>query len=149
MRNLRFTQTLPIPLEEAWAFFSDPANLEKITPDDMAFIVTSQVPDKVYEGLMITYKVSPLFGIKLNWCTEITHVKPGEFFVDEQRLGPFRIWHHEHHFKQVDGGVEMLDILTYHVGWGFIGAIADWMIVRNKVQQIFSHREKVLIQLFN
>lgn len=148
MRNIRFTQQLPVSLSEAWDFFSHPSNLEQITPDDMVFEVTSQVPDRVYEGLMITYKVSPLLRIKLDWCTEITHVRHEQFFVDEQRLGPFRIWHHEHHFEANEHGVLMTDILTYHVGWGFIGRIADAIMVRKKVLQIFEFRRRTLEKIF-
>ena len=148
MRSLRFTQQLPVSLTEAWDFFSHPVNLEQITPDDMVFEVTSQVPDSVYEGLMITYKVSPLLRIKLNWCTEITHVRHEQFFVDEQRLGPFRIWHHEHHFEANENGVLMTDILTYHVGFGFIGVFADWLFVNRKVNQIFAFRRSTLEKIF-
>ncbi len=148
MRQLTFTHFLPISLDEAWDFFSSPTNLEKITPQDMTFEVTSTVPAKVYEGLMITYKVAPMLGIKLNWCTEITHVHGGKYFVDEQRSGPFAIWHHEHHFEAKDGGVLMTDILTYHVGWSIFGQLADALVVKAKVKGIFKFREKALKELF-
>ncbi|MES2629177.1 MAG: SRPBCC family protein [Bacteroidota bacterium] len=135
---------MPISKEQAWEFFSNPSNLEAITPEDMAFKVTSEVPEEIYPGLIITYIITPVLGIRMKWCTEITHVKAGEYFVDEQRIGPYRLWHHEHHFTEVAGGVEMTDILTYSVGWGWIGKLADGWFVRRKVMQIFSFRETAL-----
>ena len=108
----KYKTILPISLEEAWDFFSSPKNLAKITPSHMGFIITSEFNDeKMYPGMLITYKVSPLMGIKMDWCTEITHVIDKQYFVDEQRFGPYAMWHHQHHFKVVAGGVEMIDIV--------------------------------------
>ncbi|MGZ3927364.1 MAG: SRPBCC family protein, partial [Mucilaginibacter sp.] len=106
---------LPTTLDKAWDFFSSPSNLSKITPPEMNFIVTSdnRAQAKMYPGMIITYKVSPLLGIKMNWMTEITQVREMEYFVDEQRFGPYALWHHQHHFKKVEGGVLMTDILDY------------------------------------
>ena len=134
-----FKQNLPISLDQAWDFFSSPLNLAKITPDDMEFIVTSSLqPDtKMYPGMIITYKVSPLFGIKLNWMTEITQVEEGKYFIDEQRFGPFKFWHHQHHFKAIAGGVEMTDILTYGLPMGILGDVAHTIMVGNKVKEIY------------
>jgi len=116
----------------------------------MSFIVTSkfEANEKVYAGMIITYKVSPLFGIKMNWMTEITHVKEGEYFVDEQRFGPFALWHHQHHFKAIEGGVLMTDILHYAIPFGIIGLWANALIVAKQVKIIFQFREKAIVELF-
>ena len=148
--QLLFKQNLPISLVEAWDFFSSPLNLEEITPDEMAFIVTSKLDKntKMYPGMIITYKVSPIFGIKLNWMTEITQVEEGKYFIDEQRFGPFSFWHHQHHFKAIDGGVEMTDILTYGLPLGFLGTIAHKLLVGKKIKSIFKFREEKVKELF-
>jgi ligand-binding SRPBCC domain-containing protein len=141
---------LPTSIDKAWDFFTSPLNLSKITPPDMKFVVTSDFKEtsKVYAGMIITYKVSPLFGIKLNWMTEITHVKEKEYFIDEQRFGPYALWHHQHHFKQVDGGMLMTDQVHYAIPYGFIGRIANRLIVRKKLKDIFDYREKVIKEIF-
>lgn len=134
----------------AWDFFSSPLNLAKITPPDMSFVVTSdQHPDtKVYAGMIITYKITPLLGIKMDWMTEITHVKEGEYFVDEQRFGPYALWHHQHHFKEIEGGVLINDILHYAIPYGVIGRITNKVFVGNEVKKIFTYREKAIEKLF-
>jgi ligand-binding SRPBCC domain-containing protein len=147
-KRVAFSQFLPITLEEAWAFFSSPANLNAITPGDMTFNITSELPGKIYEGLIITYKVSPMLNIPLNWVTEITHIKEREYFIDEQRQGPYRIWHHEHHFSEVEGGVMMTDLLYYDVGKWLFGRIASMLFVDRRVRSIFTFREKKLKELF-
>jgi len=141
IRNLTFSQFLPISLEEAWAFFSSPQNLNEITPPDMVFKITSDVPETMYQGMFITYNVSPLLGIQMEWVTEITHIEPQRYFVDEQRKGPYNIWHHEHHFEAVEGGVVMTDLLYYDVGKWLAGSIASFLIVDRKVKNIFEFRE--------
>ncbi|HTN19629.1 MAG TPA: SRPBCC family protein [Pelobium sp.] len=143
-------QKLPISLEQAWDFFSSPLNLSKITPPSMNFVVTSDYTEntKMYEGMIITYKVSPLLGIKMNWMTEITTVKDGEYFIDEQRFGPFKFWHHEHHFETIDGGVLMKDRLSYGMPFGFIGQIVNSLAVEKQTTEIFAFREKAIIDLF-
>lgn len=148
--HFKFETELPIPLVEAWDFFSSPLNLAKITPAEMNFLITSDFkPDtKMYPGMLIAYKVSPVFGIKMNWVTEITHVKEHEYFVDEQRTGPYAIWHHEHHFKPIKGGVHMTDILTYAIPFGIIGQMANSILVDSEVKKIFSYREVAIEQLF-
>jgi len=147
---LKTEQAIPISLEQAWYFFSSPLNLAKITPSDMKFVVTSDYkPDtKMYEGMIITYKISPLLGIKLNWMTEITHVKEGEYFVDEQRFGPYALWHHEHHFKAIKGGVLMNDILHYAIPFGPIGRLTNAVYVGKQIEKIFTYREKAIKDLF-
>jgi ligand-binding SRPBCC domain-containing protein len=148
--RIEFIQKIPVDLDTAWDFFSSPSNLTKITPDDMTFEVTTPNLEKtkMYSGMIITYKVSPLLGIKLNWMTEITHVKEKEYFIDEQRFGPFAFWHHNHHFEAVEGGVLMHDILHYGVGWGVFGSIANAIIVNKKINSIFDFRFKKVEQLF-
>jgi len=148
--RIEFTQKIPVDLDTAWDFFSSPLNLSEITPKDMTFDVTSPNMEgiKMYPGMIITYKVSPLFGIKLNWVTEITHVKDKEYFIDEQRFGPFAFWHHNHHFETIDGGVLMHDILHYSIGYGPIGLIANSIMVSKKINEIFDFRYKKVEALF-
>lgn len=148
--QLNFKQLLPITLDQAWEFFSSPHNLAAITPNDMAFIVTSAFnkEEKMYPGMIITYKVAPLFGVKLNWMTEITQVVDKTYFIDEQRFGPFQFWHHQHHFKAVPNGVEMTDILTYGLPLGILGTIAHSIMVGNKIKAIFAFREKKTNEIF-
>jgi ligand-binding SRPBCC domain-containing protein len=144
MKRIVAEQFLPISLEKAWDFFSSPKNLNEITPPEMTFKILNELPEKMYEGMIISYKISPMFNIPLDWVTEITHIKENQFFVDEQRIGPYAIWHHEHHFKAVEGGVQMTDILHYHVGLGPLGWIASKLFVDAKVQGIFDYRFKKL-----
>jgi ligand-binding SRPBCC domain-containing protein len=148
--HLRFSQCLPISVSEAWDFFSSPLNLAKITPNEMAFTVTSplRADEKMYPGMIITYKVSPIAGLKLNWMTEITQVKDHQYFIDEQRFGPYKFWHHQHHFKEIPGGVEMNDILTYGLPMGILGNIANSIFVADKLQQIFDFRKQKVEALF-
>ncbi len=148
IKVLKTKQFLPIPLDIAWDFFSDPSNLSKIKPENMTFRMLSETPEKMYPGLMIHYKVSPIFNIPLNWTTEITEMEFQKYFVDEQRIGPFNIWHHEHHFEQTDNGVIMTDILHYDVGKWILGNIASLLFVDTKVQRIFEYRYKKLEQMF-
>lgn len=148
--HLKFSQRLPISLETAWDFFSSPMNLAKITPEEMAFTVTSplQAKEKMYAGMIITYKVSPVAGIKLNWMTEITQVQEPFYFIDEQRFGPYKFWHHQHHFREIPGGVEMNDVLTYGLPAGIFGNLANSIFVAGKLQQIFSFRRQKVTELF-
>ena len=148
MYQIKRTQLVRTDLETCWKFFSDPSNLQKITPDYMGFKVLTEVPSEMYEGLVISYTVSPLFGIPMNWVTEITHVRDLHYFVDEQRIGPYRMWHHEHHFKEVEGGVEMTDIVSYVLPFGLVGKAVHPFIVKNKLNEIFEHRFKAVEQLF-
>ncbi len=139
---------LPIGLEEAWGFFSNPKNLSKITPSTMDFRILNN-PGKMYPGQIIHYTVRPIFGIKMEWVTEITHVKEGEYFVDEQRVGPYAMWHHEHKFKSLgENLVEMEDVLSYQLPGGFLGNRLLAPMVKPKVENIFTHRAAVLTELF-
>lgn len=148
MHRLTIVQNLPISLETAWEFFSNPQNLAKITPPDMNLIPTSSIPNETYPGMMITYKVKPILGVPMLWVTEITHVKENAFFVDEQRLGPYRIWHHQHHFKAVKGGVEMTDIVDYRLPLGPIGVLLQKIMVGKMLDGVFEYRRKRLVEYF-
>lgn len=148
MYTLQRTQRIPISLDEAWKYFSSPANLQEITPADMNFEILSNVPEVMYEGMFIHYKVSPAKGLRLHWTTEITHVKEREFFVDEQRAGPYRTWHHEHHFREIPGGVEMTDILNYQLPFGWLGNLVHRLWVSRKVNNIFDERYKAIEHIF-
>ena len=144
MRQLVFEQMLPGGIEQVWRFFSDPRNLAKITPPGMNFSVTSDAPDRIYPGLIITYKVSPLLGIPVNWVTEITQVQEPFYFIDEQRSGPYAIWHHEHRFREVNGGVLMTDRLFYKVPGGPVGNLLDLLMIHGRVKQIFEYRTSII-----
>lgn len=149
MRELYFKQWMPISLDEAWTFFSDPSNLKEITPAHMRFVVmSSHQGDRMYAGQIIRYIVRPLFGIPLKWCTEITQVADRQYFVDEQRFGPYAFWHHQHRFTEQNGGVLMEDILHYKVPFGILGSLVDRMIVNREVNSIFAYRKKVLAERF-
>ncbi len=140
------TQRLPVSRETAWGFFADAANLAAITPPWMGFRVTSPLPERVYAGMIVTYRVKPLAGVPITWMTEITHLREPEMFVDEQRVGPYRIWHHEHHFAEVDGGVEVRDVVTYVLRAGT--AAAHPVLVRPRLEEIFDYRARVLEERF-
>jgi ligand-binding SRPBCC domain-containing protein len=143
------TQILPVTISEIWNFISSPANLKEITPVHMGFVVSSNNGvEKMYAGMIITYKVSPLFKIKLNWVTEITHVKEFEYFVDEQRIGPYSMWHHQHKVESIEGGILMTDIVTYQPPMGFLGAIANYFLIRKQLEQIFDYRTIALEKRF-
>ena len=142
-------QFIPISLTEAWDFFSSPANLAKITPAKMGFNIISKFHgEKMYPGQIIEYKVRPLFNIPLYWMTEITHVETGRFFVDEQRYGPYDMWHHQHHFKSVEGGVEMTDIVHYKIPFGFLGNWAHALFIKQQLQTIFNYRFETVEKRF-
>jgi ligand-binding SRPBCC domain-containing protein len=148
MYELHTKQKLPISVAEAWAFFSDPKNLREITPTYMGFDILSGADRKVYAGQIIRYTVKPLLGLKLNWVTEITHVAPGQFFVDEQRFGPYAFWHHKHFLHPIEGGVEMEDWVHYKLPMGPLGQLAHAVFVRRQLQEIFDYRTEKLNSLF-
>lgn len=146
---LKRTHLLPISLEEAWNYFSSPNNLAEITPKQMGFeVLSNSDSDKMYPGQIITYYVKPLFGIKLFWMTEITHVAEQQYFVDEQRFGPYALWHHSHFFKAITGGVEMRDQVHYKLPFGLLGALAHTLFVKKQLNDIFTYRHQVLEKRF-
>lgn len=150
VHTLTRTQFIPAPRERVWAFFSNPRNLARITPPGMGFSMEEKdLPDRVRQGLMITHRLRPLFGIPVTWLTEITLVEEGRRFIDEQRLGPFAVWHHEHEFQDAaDGGTEMVDRVTYVLPFAVLGELAHPWLVGPELRRIFAHREKTVRELF-
>jgi ligand-binding SRPBCC domain-containing protein len=146
--SLKTEQFVNASIEECWSFFSNPKNLQKITPSDMGFEITDFDEKSMYAGQIIQYKVSPLFGIKLGWMTVITVVKDQSYFVDEQRFGPYTLWHHKHFLKEIPGGVEMEDIVDYNVPMGILGQMVHPFLVKPKLKEIFDYRREKLIELF-
>jgi len=144
----RAYQKLPISLDEAWDFISDPKNLKTITPDFMGFHIISGADESMYPGQIIQYTVSPVMGIRTKWVTEITHVVEKKYFVDEQRFGPYALWHHKHFLKEIPGGVEMTDVIDYKLPMGFLGELVHPFLVKPKLDAIFDYRYKKLIELF-
>ena len=146
---LESIQIIPATIKRAWDFFSDPRNLAKITPPELDFTVLTALPERVHPGMMIQYRVRPLFGIPVRWLTEITPVEEGKLFVDEQRIGPCRIWHHEHHFKQLDGGrTEITDRVTCVLPFGLLGELVHPVLVKPQLAKILAHREKAVREFF-
>ncbi len=143
--HLKKVQFIAAPLEKVWTFFSAPENLKTITPPHLGFNILSQkFGSEMYAGELIEYTVKPLFGIPLYWMTEITQVVRLKYFIDEQRFGPYSFWHHQHHFKEVNGGIEMTDIVHYKMPFWFFGDIANSLFVKKQLQEIFDYREKVV-----
>ena len=146
--TLHTKQNLPISVDEAWRFMSDPSNLKTITPDYMGFNILSGAERDMYSGQIIQYIVTPVLGIKTKWVTEITHVKDKHYFVDEQRFGPYALWHHKHFIKAIEGGVEMEDIIDYKLPFGWLGQLAHPILVKPKLKEIFNYRKQKLEELF-
>jgi len=146
--TLHTKQNLPISLEEAWDFLSNPKNLKIITPDYMGFKTLSGDDRPMFAGQIIQYIVTPVFGIPTKWVTEITHVVEQKYFVDEQRFGPYDLWHHKHFLKAIPGGVEMEDIVDYKVPMGILGQLVHPFLVKPKLKEIFHYRRMKLIELF-
>ena len=146
--TLEVRQHLPVSPDEAWHFFSNPQNLEKITPQNMSFQITSDLTKKVYEGQIITYKIGILPFFKTPWVTEITHLKEPLYFIDEQRQGPYKMWHHEHHFRAEGEGVLMTDKVSFALPFSFIGHLAYHLSVKSQLKKIFHYRQQSLIELF-
>ena len=143
------TQQFPVSKAALWEFIAAPGNLKHITPGYMGFVVTSNnATERMYPGMIISYKVSPLLGLQLTWVTEITQVREQEYFVDEQRLGPYRLWHHQHKLEEIFGGVRMTDIVTYVPPFGPLGALANALFIRRQLKEIFDFRQQVLEQRF-
>ena len=143
-------QLVKTNIDDLWNFMSSPKNLQKITPQNMGFIITSNNKDEImYPGMIISYKVTPILNIPLTWITEITQVKNKKFFVDEQRVGPYKMWHHEHIFKVQDNGVLMKDIITYIPPFGILGEVANYLFINKRVNEIFDFRSKVLEEIYN
>lgn len=146
--RLEQKQILPITKTDCWKFFSDPRNLEKITPPDMHFAIKSELPTAMHAGQIITYKINILPGVKLNWVTEITHVIENKYFVDEQRFGPYKFWHHQHFFNEVENGMEVQDIVHYVIPLGILGRLANRLFIRSRLNKIFLYRKNFLTNYF-
>lgn len=146
--TLHKKQQLPIPLEKAWEFLSNPKNLKVITPDYMSFNIVSNIDRPLYTGQIIQYIVTPLLGIKTQWVSEITHIEEKKYFVDEQMYGPYALWHHKHFVKEIPGGVELEDIIDYKVPLGWLGQLVHPFLVKPKLEEIFNYRQEKLLELF-
>ena len=146
--TFQFVQRLPIELEKAWSFFCNPSNLQLITPLYMDFRIISQPATTIYPGQLIQYKVKPIAGISVYWMTEITHVENMKYFIDEQRYGPYQFWHHQHHFNEINGGVEMIDIIHYRNPLGLLGSLANKLFVKKQLEYVFKYRFKQIEKMF-
>ena len=143
-------QKVRASLDDVWNFISSPRNLGKITPGYMGFEISNSISNKqIYEGMVISYKVSPLFNIKMQWVTEITHIKEKEYFVDEQRVGPYVMWHHQHRIKKIGRYVHMSDTVSYVPPLGILGRAANAIIIRKKLNEIFDFREHAFTELIS
>jgi ligand-binding SRPBCC domain-containing protein len=147
--SLYSRQRVPASLDEVWTFFSNAMNLAVVTPPHLNLKVTNKVyGDGVYAGQVMTYNVKPLLGIPIAWMTEITHVQEKKYFVDEQRKGPYKLWHHQHHFKAIEGGVEMTDLVHYRLPLGVLGTMANSLLVKKEIKKIFAYRYEKIIERF-
>lgn len=147
--SLKTVQKIPVSLAEAWDFFSRPENLQHITPPSMRFtIVSTNHGEKMFAGQIIEYKVHPILGIPLYWMTEITHVSEQKYFIDEQRFGPYKLWHHQHHFRETEGGVEMTDLVHYKLPFWFVGDWANTLLVEKQLKEIFAYRKVAVEKRF-
>jgi ligand-binding SRPBCC domain-containing protein len=148
LHTLHRTQKLPISIEQAWQFFSDPRNLAVITPPWLNLIPVSDVPDRIYPGMIIVYRIRPFPGMAVKWVTEITHVHRPGCFVDEQRFGPYKLWHHQHHFREIGGGTEIEDLIHYALPLGILGRMTHALTVRRQLDRIFEYRRQSLSRMF-
>lgn len=150
IHQVRKEQFLNAKMEDVWDFVTSPYNLKKITPEYMNFLIKSKnMNEKIYPGMIICYKVSPILKIPTTWVTEITHVKKNEFFVDEQRVGPYKMWHHQHLFREEKNGVLMIDIVSYKLPFGMIGRLVNLLFIKNKINNIFNYRYEKMNEIFN
>ena len=146
--QLKKEQRIKASIGEIWDFISSPGNLKSITPDYMNFKIISSPEKKIYPGMIIEYHVKPMFGINTTWVTEITHVEDRKFFVDEQRIGPYKMWHHQHILEPIEYGVMMKDIISYKPPFGILGNLANKLIIDSKLNQIFDYRRKAIENIF-
>ena len=146
--SLKRSIKLKMTMEESWDFFSNPNNLTLITPPSLNLNITSKLPDKMYAGMIITYTVAPILNIPMTWVTEITHVDEPRFFIDEQRFGPYKFWHHQHRFEQIEGGVEATDLVNYALPLDPLSRTANSLIVKKQLKEIFDFRCEYLEKRF-
>lgn len=148
LQRLERVIQLRAPLPRVWEFFADPRNLREITPPWLDFQLVSSPPPRMYPGLLLEYRVRPFPGPRWPWVTEITHIREGELFVDEQRIGPYRLWHHEHHFRSLGDRVEVRDLVLYVLPGGWLGQAALGRAVRSRLGAIFDYREHAIRRRF-
>lgn len=149
IHTLHREQTIPTPLNQVWAYFATPRNLNEMTPPDMDFEFIAGGDEPMYAGQVIEYKVAILPGLRVRWLTQITHVREKEMFIDEQRIGPYRLWIHEHRFQPVDGGVRMTDHVTYALPFGLLGDLVHALFIRRRLAYIFNFRRQEVEALFS
>lgn len=147
--NLNRKQVLPISLSEAWDYFSNANNLAKITPPELALRIKNPIQEKVFNGMIIEYDVTPMLGLKMNWLTELKCIEEPYMFVDEQRFGPYKFWYHQHRFKEVEGGVEVEDNVYYGLPLGIFSGLANQLFIKKQLKHIFDFRRKVLAKEFS
>lgn len=145
---LHCEQVIPAPLERVWDYFANPNNLNELTPPDMKFEIITGGDVRMYPGQMIEYRVEFVRGLRSLWLTEIAHVEESRYFVDEQRVGPYRFWYHEHHFEPLDAGVKMTDKVTYAAPFGFLGDIVNALWIQRRLKKIFDYRYQKIVGLF-
>lgn len=148
IRHLRREQFIPADPGRVWAFFATPLNLNELTPPEVRFKILGDAPGAMFAGQIIRYRISPAPGVWLNWVTEISRVEEGALFVDEQRSGPYKVWHHEHRFVRESAGVRMFDHVTYDVGWGPFGWLAEKLWVGRQLRKIFDYRFRRVEEIF-
>lgn len=149
MQKLYFIQNLPIEIEKAWEFFSSPKNLQKITPPNLSLkIKEPKDQNLIYSGQIIVYSVQPLWNISMEWVTEIVAVEKPYYFIDEQRFGPYKFWHHEHRFSSIENGTKMEDVIHYKIPFGIIGKTLNYFKIKKDIEYIFSYRNEILRNLF-
>ena len=149
LHRLQRRQHLPVSADAAWRFFSSPLNLPYITPGWLNLTPVGPLPERMFAGMMIRYRLTPLLGIPVTWISEITHVDEPHFFVDEQRFGPYRFWHHQHHFRPFNGGVEMIDTVSYGLKYSIVGTAMHALLIRRRLEEIFNFRQQTLAQYFS
>jgi ligand-binding SRPBCC domain-containing protein len=141
-------QVIRASIGDVWSFFSDPHNLAKLTPPWLNLVVPEDIPHQVYPGMIITYRIRAFSGIPASWVTEITHIIEEQLFVDEQRFGPYRFWHHQHHFRETDAGIEVRDLIHYSLPLGTLGRFAHAVLVRARLKEIFDYRVNAIRTAF-
>lgn len=147
MYHLKYSQKIPITLNTCWDFFSNPAQLKNLTPEHLCMQPETD-PCEMYAGQIITYTIRPIGNIPLKWVTEITHVQKPDYFIDEQRFGPYKFWHHEHRFKAIPNGVEIIDLIYYQLPLGPLGKLLHAVKVKQDLEAIFAYRKTKLETLF-
>jgi len=149
VKEKRWEQFIPQPLDKVWSFFSRPENLNSMTPETVSFEILSDVAGvEMFPGMIVRYRISPFAGIKMRWVTEITHIGEGKYFIDEQRFGPYAFWHHLHWFEPQGEGVLMKDILHYKVPYGPLGGVVNFILVEPKIEEIFRFRKEAVEKVF-